>query len=143
LLVVIYGGQRINVLLTNIAMATGWEVLVEPGTELEISVKFDRLPVPEALERLLRGVNYALVGGTNGVTRLYVFKTSMAHATQPIVSTTNAGVERSWLRMETNRVPNELMVRVRPGVSIDEIAVKFGAQVIGRLDKYRRLSPPF
>jgi len=130
-------GQRIDVLLTNIAMATGWEVLVEPGTELEISVKFDRLPVFEALERLLRGVNYALVGGTNGVTRLYVFKTSMAHATQPIISTTNAGVERSGLRTETNRVPNELVVRVRPGVSIDEIAVKFGAQVIGRLDKYR------
>src|SRR5258706_6747763 len=48
-------------LLERIASATGWQVLVEPGTAHTASSKFKNLPSGEALRLLLGDLNFALV----------------------------------------------------------------------------------
>ncbi len=116
--------------LQNIAAATGWHVYVEPEAETTISVKFATLPINDALRRLLGGFNFALVPETNGVMRLYVFRTSMADATRPITPTTTMPVVSSG---KTNRLADELIVRVKPGTNIDELARLLGARVVGTI----------
>src|SRR5207253_2046064 len=69
---------------------------------------------------------FAVVPETNAPTRLYVFHTSMQMATRPIRST-RADPNRS-------RIRNELIVRLKPGVKIEDIARQLGARVIGRIN---------
>src|SRR5262249_4233891 len=53
-------------LLKKIATATGWQIYLEPQTELKVSTKFkDRTP-GEALGLLLGDLSFALVPPTNG-----------------------------------------------------------------------------
>jgi hypothetical protein len=117
-------------LLEQVATATGWQVFLEPGTERNASVKFKDLPQGEALRLLLGDLNYALVPQTNStVPRLLVFRTSEGNATQLIRATKSRAAGKP-----ASAVPNELIVRLRPGASIDEIARALGAKVIGRID---------
>ena len=127
-------GLPLAELLERVAAQTGWQIYVEPGTSFKASVKFKQLPSGEALRRLLGDLNFALVPQTNASPRLYVFRTSMQNATQRIRTTPAKAVNKG------KRVPNELIVRLRPGANIDDLARRLGAKVVGRipeLDAYR------
>lgn len=110
--------------LGKIAGATRWQIFVEPGSSRTVSAKFNELPPGDALRLLLGDLNFALLPGTNSAQRLFVFRTGRDHATQ-LVAPTEPG---------TRKIPNELIVRIKPGANIDEIARKLGAKVVGRLD---------
>ncbi|MGH8022830.1 MAG: S8 family serine peptidase, partial [Limisphaerales bacterium] len=56
--------------------------------------------------------------------RLYVFRTTMQNATKQVRA---AKIPR--------RVPNELLIRVKPGTDIDALAKMVGAKIVGRMDK--------
>jgi len=111
--------------LERIAGATHWKVYLEPGTIHPVSTKFKDLPPNEALRLLLGDVNFAVLPGTNSESTLYVFRTRMQRATQAIVAARDPN---------HGRIPNELIVRLKPGANIDDIARKFGARVVGRID---------
>lgn len=115
--------------LQHIAHATGWQIFVEPDAGRHVSVKFKNLAPGEALRLILGDLNYAMVPGTNGA-KLYVFRTRMQNATQPVLpAKATAAVES-----KPKRIPNQLMVRLKPGVKIDDLARKLGAKVIGHID---------
>jgi hypothetical protein len=114
--------------LEKIADATGWRVFVEPQTIHNVSVKFSDLPPGEALRLLLGEVNYALVPQTNSSSRLFVFRTSRQRATQAIEPSKSAS------RTASKVIPNELIVRIKPGAKIDELAKLLGAKVLGKID---------
>jgi hypothetical protein len=122
-------------LLEGIAGQTGWHIFVEPDNSFKSSVKFKELPSGEALRILLGDMNFALMPQTNGSQRLYVFRTTMKNATQQVRASAVAKTAA-----KAKRVPNELIVRVKPGTDIDQLARLFGAKVTGRLpelDTYR------
>ncbi len=111
--------------LGKIAGATHWQIFVEPASARTVSAKFKELPPGDALRLLLGDLNFALLPGTNSTQRLFVFRTGRDNATQ-LVAPTEPG---------TKKIPNELIVRLKPGANIDEIARKLGAKVVGRMDK--------
>ncbi len=112
-------------LLEDISAATGWEVYVEPGTTVSISAKFNDLPETEALKRLLGSLNFSLTPQTNSVRKLYVFKTSVGQATQLV---------RAAPSRKGGKIANELVVALKPGTSIEDLAKKLGAKIVGRND---------
>ncbi len=112
-------------LLEKIAVAAGWHIFVEPNTTHTTSAKFKDLPSGDALKMLLGDLNFALVPRTNGVPSLYVFRTVMKNATREVLVPKAA----------PKHVPNELLVKLKPGANIDAIAKAVGAKVIGRNDK--------
>lgn len=116
-------------LLEQVAAATGWHILLEPDATCVVSAKFDRLPPGEALRLLLRDLNFALVPQTNAASRLFVFRTAMQNATQSVRPTNPAEPGGKG-----KLIPNELIVRLKPGAKIDELARLLGAKVIGRID---------
>ena len=111
--------------LERIAQNTGWQVFVEPETLHTVSAKFTNLPPGDALPLLLGDVNFALVPGTNGASRLFVFRTTRQNATQLV---------RALKANEGKVIGNELIVRLKPGANIDELARLLGAKVTGRID---------
>jgi hypothetical protein len=124
--------------LERIAASTGWEVLVEPGIDLQVAAKFTGRPEREALATLLADVNFALLPSrTNrGSTRLLVFRSTTTDATLRVKP------EAAAAGSETKVIPNELIVRLKPGskLSIAELAKRLGARVAGSipgLDAYR------
>jgi len=119
-------GEALWPLLEDIAHQTGWHIFVEPGAKRNTSVKFQGLPEGEALHKLLGQLNFAIVPRTNGPQELYVFTTKMQNATER-VALPKAGPMK--------HVPNQLMVRLKPGTDIDAIAKARGAKVVGRNDK--------
>jgi hypothetical protein len=121
-------GEPLWPLLEDIAHKTGWHIFVEPGAAHDASAKFTDLPSGDALKMLLGDLNFALVPQTNGPSLLYVFTTRMENATRPVLA-------RKPLAAKQRHVPNELLVRLKPGADIDALAKKYGAKVIGRNDK--------
>lgn len=115
-------------LLSQIATTTGWHVYVEPDTIKPISAKFQSLIPGDALKLLLGGANFALVPEANSASKLYVFRTSRDAATQLVQPGKAAKSSKGKI------IPNQLIVRLKPGASIDELARLLGAKVIGRLD---------
>jgi hypothetical protein len=124
-------GRDLNALLRDVAAATGWRVYLEPGTTHSSSVKFRDLPPGEALRLLLGDLNFALVPQTNGAPRLYVFRTSRDNATQLVRAPAD---EATAHRHSPRAIPNELIIRVKPGTNIDDLARALGARVTGRID---------
>jgi hypothetical protein len=117
--------------LERIAVFAGWKVYVEPGLNPPVSAKFKELQIGEALRLLLPKLNYAMVPSTtNGSTRLFVFRTSRDNATQ-LIQPADAETARNGL---SNRVPRELVVTLKKGAKIDELARLLGAKVVGKLD---------
>ena len=116
-------------LLGRVASATGWQVFLEPGTSRDVSAKFKDVPPGDALRLLLGDLNFALVPETNASPRLYVFRTSRVNATQRIRPADAKGGART-----AKVIPNELIVRLKPGAKIEDIARLLGAKVIGRID---------
>jgi len=116
-------------LLGAIARHTGWEVFVEPNVTHNVSTKFQDLSSGPALRMLLGDLNFALVPQTNGPTHLYVFRTSMRKATQIIrPEDLVSKVSRS------GKIPNELVVTMKPGAKIDGVACVQNATVTGKID---------
>ncbi len=113
-------------LLERITAQTGWQVYVEPGTTHSTSAKFKNLASGDALRMLFGNLNFALVPQTNAAPHLYVFTTRMENATQRV---------RVPKTKTAKHVPNELLVKLKPGVNPDDLAKMFGAKVTGRLDK--------
>ena len=116
-------------LLEQIAGVTRWHVFVEPDTTRSISAKFSNLPPGDALHLLLGDLNFALVPQTNASAKLFVFHTVMKNATQLV-----RPIEAAEGRSKGKVIPNELIVRLKPGVKIDELAKLLGAKVIGHID---------
>ena len=116
-------------LLANIAEHTGWLVFLEPNVTHDVSTKFHDLPSGEALRMLLGDLNFALVPQTNGgPMHLYVFRTSMEKATKLIHPDDMVSrVSRS------GKIPNELVVTVKPGVKIDGLGCIQDASVTGQI----------
>lgn len=119
--------------LENVTKATGWNVFIETNTERNVSTTFKNLPQGDALRMLLGDLNYALVPQTNAPTHLYVFRTSQENATQ-LVQPSGLLLGKSKGSGKSAVIPNELIVRLKPGANIDELAHKLGAKVIGRID---------
>ena len=113
-------------LLKKIAGVTGWKVYVEPGTSGNVSVKFKDLPQDEALRRLLGKLNY-FKDETNGISRLFVFRTVATAATMMV----KAEPKKDY------RIPDELLVKLKRNStnSIDQLAKRLGAKIISRDDK--------
>ncbi len=118
-------GMALWPLLEQIARQAGWHVFVEPDTTYTTSAKFKDLPSGDALKMLLGELNFALVPQSNAIPRLYVFRTAMKNATQPVFPP----------RTSPRRVPNELLVKLKPGTDIDALAKALGAKITGRNDK--------
>jgi len=118
-------GEPLLPLLEQIAKQAGWHVFIEPATTHSTSVKFKDLPSGDALKRLLGDLNFALVPQTNAVPRLYVFRTVLKNATQPVLAP----------KAPARYVTNELLVKIKPGADIDALARSLGANITGRNDK--------
>ena len=118
-------GMALWPLLEKIASDAGWRIYVEPDTTHTTSAKFKDLPSGDALKRLLGNLNFALVPRTNGVPQLYVFRTVMKNATRLVLAPKAA----------PKHVPNELLVKLKPGTDADALAKLLGAKITGRNDK--------
>src|SRR4051812_12633283 len=110
--------------LERVATITGWKVYLEPGTTHTTSTKFKDLPPGDALHLLLGGLNYALIPQTNAGPTLFVFQTTMQRATELVPPA------KSLAKV----IPNELIVRLKPGAKVDDLARALGAKVVGRID---------
>jgi hypothetical protein len=113
-------------LLENVAASTGWHIYLDPGAIRPVSAKFKALPSNQALQALLGGLNYLIIPQTNGVTELYVFRSSRGQATRLIAP----------VAKKAQPIANELVVTLKPGskTKIDDLAKALGAKVIGRMD---------
>ena len=116
--------------LEGIAHKTGWHIFVEPATSRTIDVKFQNEPRTDALKKILGDLNFAFVPKTNEPSRLYVFTTRMENATRRVISTNIVAAAKP-----AKHVPNQLMVKLKPGADIDTLAKSVGAKVVGRDDK--------
>jgi hypothetical protein len=125
-------GWPLRQVLEQIAARTRWQVYVEPGARQVVSAKFKELKPGEALRRLLGNLNFALLPSNQGPSRLYVFLDSQAGATQLITAPDETG--RGG---QTGPLRNELLITLKPDAkeTIDELAKRLGARVVGRLDK--------
>ena len=121
-------GWPLLTLLEAIAAQSGWQVRVEPDLEQPASVKFKNLPYGEALRLLLGDLNYAVVPQTNGPSHFYVFRTAVDRATQIVRAASDPEVAS-----QPKRVPNELIIRVKPGTDIAALAKSLGAKVVGSI----------
>lgn len=134
------GGERVDAdiagwtlpqLLEQLADVTGWQVFVEPGTRLKqpVSVKFSNLSAGDALGRMLGELSYAVLPQPNAPAKLFVFRTSVGDATQPV---------RRREAAKAKPIADELVLLRKPGSkeSADELAKRLGAKVTGRVDKF-------
>lgn len=124
------GSASLYETLKRVSAATGWRVYLEPGTSRRVSAKFASVPPGEALRFLLGDLNYALVPETRDGFRLFVFRTSRQNATELVPAGPLEGG-----RPDARRIANELVVKLRPGAKIEEIAKRLGARVTGRIDE--------
>ena len=115
--------------LQSIAGSTGWKIYVEPEARLTVSTRFKNTTPNEALGRLLGDLNFALLRPTNGPAKLFVYRVSQSDATLLIEAPAKKAGKDS-------RIKNELVVTLKPGAkeSIEELAKRLGAKVVGRID---------
>lgn len=111
--------------LESISEATGWQVYLEPGTKKTVSTRFKERPKDRALDLLLGNLGRVLLPGTNGgPARLLVFKTDRRDATRLIRSRGK----------NSKAIANELIVRMKKGRKVDDLAKELGAKVVGKSD---------
>ncbi len=125
----ISGGSLVS-LLERVAGATGWQVFLEPNTTHKVSAKFTKLLPGQALQLLLGDVNFALIPDEKGSRRLFVFRTDQKNATQRVKAVRSTALYDAKSKLITN----ELIVRLKPGAKIEDLARQLGARVIGRID---------
>jgi len=112
-------------LLEKVAVATGWQIYLEPGTKHTVSTKFSNLPPGEALRLLLGNLSFGLLPQTNSSPKLFVFRTSLQEATELI-----SPPEKGKIASSAKPIPNELIVTLKPGTKIEELAKRLGAKVL-------------
>jgi hypothetical protein len=125
--------QTLTNVLEELTRVTGWQVYLEPETRHTVTVSFTNQPTGEALRRLLGPLSYALIPQPGQPPRLMVFRTSVEEATQLIVATQKG-------TQDAGRIPDELIVVLKPGQSMEELAKALGAKVVGAaagLNAYR------
>lgn len=115
-------------LLQRVATATGWEIYLDPEITNRIPTRFSAKEPGEALRRLLGNYSYALVPETNAHAKFFVFRSSREQATRAIQPLAAAS------RSSTNRIGNELVVTLKPGEKIEDLAKKLGAKIVSRSD---------
>ncbi|HXG48486.1 MAG TPA: hypothetical protein VNO52_12730, partial [Methylomirabilota bacterium] len=128
------GSWKVIDVLERVSRATGWKIFVDPeAARWPVNARFRDRPPDKALDSLLGNLNRALLPPTNGsAPRLLVFRTFEAQATQ--------AVRDASTNPPPAHLTRELIVQLKPGANIDEIARRFGAKVIGRneeLNAYR------
>jgi hypothetical protein len=115
----------VRTLLEHVATATGWQVFLEPGTKYTVSAKFkDRSP-GEALRLLIPPLTAVLLPQSNAPPKLCVYHTSVQEATQWIPPLRKKG---------DKHISNELIVKLKPGEKIEDLAKRLGAKVVGKID---------
>lgn len=119
---------KLDRLMKEIARVSKWQVFVEPGSDITVSVKFRDQPVREALSRMLQGINYAVVRGPDSPTKLLVFRTKAQNAVRAVKPITEEEIAA-----ELARIGNELIVSVKPGTDINALAARYGAKVVGAI----------
>lgn len=120
--------------LETLAAATGWHIDLEPTPGKTFTTRFTGLPRGEAMRILIGSdMNYAFATMDNGQPKLFIFRTSRAAATYQIEA------RPAPKETVTKQVPNQLIVKLKPGMKIEELAKKLGAKVkarIGDLNAY-------
>ncbi len=114
--------------LQRVAASTRWQIYLQPGTKDVVPTRFRNLSEGEALRRLLGDLSFVQVPRTNGPPRLYVFRTSRDDATQRIQIPEGENLAKA------RRIEDELVVKLKPGESIEELAKRLGAKVTGKID---------
>jgi hypothetical protein len=115
-------------LLQRVSAVTGWQVLIDPTINETVSAQFTNKNSGEALARLLGKLNFALAPETNGPSKLYVFRASRTQATRLIAPITTA------TSTNKSRIANELIVTLKPGENIEDLAKRLGAKVVSKID---------
>ena len=118
-------GEPLAGVLVSLAMQTGWEVWIEPDLEKTVTVRFGRLPLHQALRRILGTWNFALMTGREGRTRLCIFRNSASSAIRHLEVPDLHG-----------RIDNEIIVTLAPGSDVDmeALARELGAEIVGRIE---------
>ena len=127
-------GIALTNFLSRLATVTGWEIAYDPGISYKVSAKFREQGHEKALRMLLGQLNYSVTPITNNRPLLTVYRTDIKDATVRIAP------EPKPVAKSSSRIPNELVVTLKPGEKIDDIARLLGAKIIGRaegLDAYR------
>ena len=121
--------------LESLAAVTGWHIDLEPTPGKTFTTKFTGLPRGEAMRILLGSeMNYAFAPGDNDQTQLFIFRTSRSAATYQIEPK-----PKPQIAPASKQVPNQLVVKLKPGMKIEELARKLGGKVkarIGDLNAY-------
>lgn len=117
--------------LNLMSAATGWEIYIQPETELTVNVKFQDRPASEALKLLLGNLSYAVLPQAEGPSRLLVFRTGINQATELVTPKRDPKDDTS------KPIPNELIVTLKAGANIDDIAKKVDGRVVGRNEELR------
>ena len=124
-------GWSLPQLLEHLAETTGWQIFVQPDTQLRrpVSVRFTNLSPGDALGRLLGELSFAVVPQPNAPAKLFVFRTSLGDATQAVLRREPA---------KAKPIADELVLLRKPGSkeSADELAKRLGAKVTGRVDQF-------
>lgn len=131
-------GVALTNFLSRLATVTGWEIAYDPGISYKVSAKFREQGHEKALRMLLGQLNYSVTPISNNRPLLTVYRTDIKEATVRIAPELKPVPKRS------SRIPNELVVTLKPGEKIEDIARLLGAKVIGRaegLDSYRLQFP--
>lgn len=113
-------------MLGRLAAVTGWKIFVESGVEQPVSVRFKRAPQSDALKLLFGRINYALVPGSEGTFRLYVYQTSLDAAKTPIDPE----------QKPSNWLGQELIVVAKPGAegAVEKLVAELGGEIIAKSD---------
>jgi subtilisin family serine protease len=124
-------GWTLDQLLEHLATETGWHIYVAPNLSLTVSTRFQQRQPADALNRLLGNLNFAFLPAPNRPTRLLVFRGSAHEATRLISAYPDSP------QPPTPNLHNELIVRLKPdsNLDIDELALRLGARVVGRVDE--------
>lgn len=115
--------------LEDLAHKTGWHIYLEPTPGKTFTTNFTGKPRGQAMRALIGEMNYAFVPGTDGPTKLFIFQTSRDNATYEI----KAGPDTVTNAPASAKVSKQLIVKLKPGAKIEDIAKQFGAQVKGRI----------
>lgn len=118
--------------LEVISTATGWQIYVEPDAGYAVTAEFENLKPREALQRLLGGLNFAVLPQPNGPAKLFVYRHSVGDATQLVQFTRKSPADGKT----REPIANELIVTLKSGSKdgIDGLSKRLRANVVGRLD---------
>src|SRR5215213_3071815 len=115
--------------LRRVAAATGWQIFVDPGITNRVPTKFASKTPGDALRSLLGNFNYALVPNPGGLSKVYVFRDSQEQATQAVEA-----IKEVAGKPKSTKIPNEIVVTLKPGEKIEDLAKRLGAKIVGRSD---------